>query len=124
MSKSTRTLLFVLLAAQPIVARAEPLETYQLKDKIDITGQALGAGRLYKIIPSAARTVTFSVTIDPSCHYTLQKGQRRDFQSRAGVEPIAMIDTSTIGEAYILSFSQTRAAWQAAEPCNFSFSLK
>ncbi len=124
MPKSIRTLLVVIFAAQPLLALAEPLETYQLKDTINITGQALGTGRVYKIVPSVTRTVMFSVTINPYCHYTLQKGPRRDFQSRSGVEQIELTDTATIGEAYLLSFSQTRVAWQAKEPCAYSFSLK
>ncbi|TCR94781.1 hypothetical protein [Rhizobium sp. BK418] len=60
MSKSIRTLLFALVAAQPISARAEPLETFQLKDRIDVAGQALGTSRFYKVTTSASRTVLFS----------------------------------------------------------------
>lgn len=124
MPKYISMLLVATMTVSPVAALAEPLETLQLKDDLNISGQALGFGRLYKIIPSAARTVTFSVTINPYCHYTLQKGSRRDFQSRSGIEPIELTDIATIGEPYILSFSQTRLAWQAGDPCSFSFSLK
>ncbi|MBB3595152.1 hypothetical protein FHX08_005562 [Rhizobium sp. BK529] len=124
MSKSIRTLLFALVAAQPISARAEPLETFQLKDRIDVAGQALGTSRFYKVTTSASRTVLFSVTIDPSCHYTLQKGAVRDIQPHPGKVPIEFSDKASVGDVYIFSFSQTRSAWQASRPCAYSFSLQ
>ncbi|TCR95977.1 hypothetical protein [Rhizobium sp. BK418] len=124
MSKSIRILLVAILAGQPISALAEPLETFQLENHIDVAGRALGTSRSYKITTSTSRTVLFSVIIDPSCHYTLQKGALRDVQPSPENAPIEFSDEASIGEVYVLSFSQTRPAWQANRPCAYSFSLK
>lgn len=124
MSKLNRVLLVVIVAAQPISARTEPLETLHLQDRIDVVGQSLGTSRYYKITTSTSRTVLFSVVIDAFCHYTMQKGGRRNVQPRADTIPIEFADIASVAEVYILSFSQTRPAWQASRPCAYSFSLK
>ncbi|MBB3447280.1 hypothetical protein [Rhizobium sp. BK379] len=124
MSKFNWVLLGALAVAQPISARAEPLETLHLKESIDVVGQSLGTSRSYKITTGRSRTILFSVVIDASCHYTLQKGGHRNIQPRAENIPIEFSDRASIAEFYILSFSQTRPAWQASRPCGYSFSLK
>jgi hypothetical protein len=124
MSKLNRVLLVAIVAAQPVSARTEPLETLHLHDRIDVVGQSLGTSRSYKITTGTSRTILFSVVIDESCRYTLQKGGHRNIQPRAENIPIEFSDRASIAEFYILSFSQTRPAWQASRPCGYSFSLK
>lgn len=124
MLKTIRMLLAALLASQPIGALADPLETFQLKDHIDVTGQALGTGRRYKITTSAARAILFTVNVDGACRYGLQKGAILDYQPLSTKFPAEFSDKATTGEVYILSFSQTRPAWQKEMPCSYSFSLK
>lgn len=124
MSKCNWVLLGALIVAEPISVRAEPLETFHLKDRIDVAGQSLGTSRSYKITTATSRTILISVSVDAFCHYTLQKGGLRNLQPRAEKLPLEFSDRASIAGFYILSFSQTRPAWQAGRPCGYSFSLK
>lgn len=124
MFKFNWVLLAALTVAQPISARAEPLETFHLVDRIDVVGQSLGTSRSYKITTGTSRTILISVSVDAFCRYTLQKGGLRNLQPSGKTVPMEYSDKASIAEFYILSFSQTRPAWQASRPCAYSFSLK
>lgn len=124
MLKFNWVLLGALAVAPPISARSEPLETLHLKDSIDVAGQSLGTSRSYKITTGTSRTILISVSVDAFCRYTLQKGGLRNLRPSGETVPIEYSDKASIAEFYILSFSQTRPAWQASRPCTYSFSLK
>ncbi len=123
MRKSKFAFHLALLMSSPIVATAEPLESFQLKDHVEVSGQSIGSSRLYKVTPTQAKTVRFTINGDSACRYGLQKGAVRDFQPPEGDFPFVFSDKAAVGDVYILSFSQTRPAWLEGKPCLYSFSV-
>lgn len=123
MRKSKYAPFVAMLIVCPIAAIAEPLESFRLKDHVETSGQSIGSSRLYKVTPTSAKIVRFTINGDSACRYSLQKGALRDFQPTEGSFPFVFSDKASLGDVYILSFSQTRPAWLEGKPCSYSFSV-